>query len=337
MLVTIITVGFYTLKIQQLKGSNSTEHFIETHFLNESGTIATYIREEPGYVEEDWAARGQEALSESTGLYLSYLLLTMNRSEFKAQVDILKKHFLNEEGFIYWKVGAQGEKISSSNALIDDLRIMKTLYFASETFSNKTYYELAERIKDFIIHNQINQGYLVSFYEQDYNLASNEIMLSYIDLEALDYFPREITKKLETLLLEHENSIFYPQRFNVTTSEFIWNEEVHLVDQILIAQQLQLLNGNVEPFVDFIRESFKKDGRIYGKYDRISQNPTVEYESTAVYGLLISFFMSIDKEFSRELYERLIQFKNEDGGYTVGENAHFFDNILPLLAESLLH
>lgn len=333
-LVAIInSVGVYTFNMQK---NNSTEFFIETHFINDNGTIATYITEDPGYVEEDWAAIGQEALSESTGLYLSYLLLSNKRSEFKAQVDTLKTFFLNEEGFIYWKIGPLGEKISSSNSLIDDLRIMKTLYSAGEKFSDITYHQLAERIKEFILHKQLNEGYLVSFYEQEYDLASDEIMLSYIDLEALEYFPKEITEKLKTLLLENQNSVFYPQRYNLTMKEFEWNEEIHLIDQILIAQQLQLINGNVDPFVEFIRESFEKDGRIYGKYDRTSGNPTVDYESTAVYGLLIPFFLSIDKDFSRELYDRLMLFRSEDGGYTVGENGHFFDNILPLLAETTL-
>src|SRR5699024_11452937 len=91
---------------------------------------------------------------------------------------------------------------------------------------------------------------------------------------------------------------------------------------------------------DVCSSDLKRD-LVHGMYDRKTKEPTVDYESPAIYGFLILYALEVDEEdLAQALYERMKEFqitdKNSDyyGGYSITDgNTHIFDNLVPLLAE----
>lgn len=96
-----------------------------------------------------------------------------------------------------------------------------------------------------------------------------------------------------------------------------------MVDQLLIAINRHDFGFDSEHFDKWQKDCWKEEV-IYGRYDRESLNPTVEYESLAVYYYLNRYFRAINEEdlavqvASRA--EELIEPDNLEG-------VHFFDYI----------
>ena len=72
-----------------------------------------------------------------------------------------------------------------------------------------------------------------------------------------------------------------------------------------------------------------------------TKEPTVDYESPAIYGFLILYALEIEEnDLAQAIYSRVKEFQIVDqdseyyGGYSITDgNTHIFDNLIPLLAE----
>ncbi|WP_196493773.1 glycosyl hydrolase family 8 [Ornithinibacillus caprae] len=347
---TSILIGIFLIQKQEVHHSFATEKFIKRWLMNENGTLATYIKES-NQLDED-LVQGREALSETLGLWMQYALEEENEQLFQDAFEILTTYFLEKDGFIHWKLNQSGVSEVDTNALVDDLRIISGLLSAYRKWENEQYMEVARIISNYISRFNVTNNILTDFYDRKHQYSSDVITLSYIDPEPLEQmFQREYLDKetyrntmdvLVSAPLEHG---FYPKSYHETKQTYLFEGEINMVDQALVAYHLAKLNIVSNDFVRFVEEEIAHRGVVNGKYEKSTKKPVVTYESPAVYGILILFSIeSNNYSLAEKLYERMKVFRNDNkkhnyyGGYSVSltGDTHIFDNLVPLFAEKKL-
>ena len=323
-----------------------TEEFIERWLQNDNGTIATYIKDS-GEVDED-LVQGREALAETLGLLMYYALDGENQTLFNKVYNQLRDYFLEEDGFVNWKLNEDGTSDVVANALIDDIRIIYALAMAHEKWDEERYISTAVTISDYLNeHNVVNDIY-TNFYDQEYNYAGEDINLSYIDIQGMEDMvdrglldAEVVTQTSQVLKKAPLDNGFYPLSYNVEENEYTFSDNINLVDQAILAYHYAQVGNRSEELLDFIKNEMNDRGLVHGMYDRQTKEPTVNYESPAIYGFLILYALEVEEnELAQAIYERLKEFQVVDenseyyGGYSITDgNTHIFDNLIPLLAE----
>ncbi|WLV24535.1 glycosyl hydrolase [Aciduricibacillus chroicocephali] len=332
--------------------TSATERFIANHMQNPNGTLATYLIDRPS-TDPTYVA-GHEALSESLGLEMVYLFEKKDAIAFQKQYDILKQYYLAPNGLVRWKLNADGTSSVTTNALIDDWRIMTVLFKAGEYFGNAAYTETAKQMAKALAEKNMRNGYFTDFHDSQYNISNNTLSLFYIDPEALQYMlkynvisKKTLNRTIGVLNSVPSDGVFFAKNFNVDTATYQNDAQVHMIEQIYIAHFRKLNGKNSPGFYDFVKQEFNRNGRLYGQYDRASRQPAVNFESNAVYGMLIQYALEMnDPDFARRVYDRMHEYEVSDpqspyyGGYVVetpdGSDTHIFDNLFPLLAKQQL-
>ncbi len=352
MLIFIIVIIVIILNLPEKKKPKKfpTESFIVRCLQNNNGTLATYIKDS-NIVDED-LVKGREALSETLGLWMLYALEIEDKQLFDETYQNLQNYFLEKDGYISWKINASGKSYVYTNALVDDFRIIDALLQADKKWGNENYVETANLISRYVNKFSKNNNVLTDYYERRLNYSSNHVTLSYIDPLALKKLKKRnwIDSQIydNTLAILQDAPLkngFYPKSYHVRKQSYKFDRDVNMVDQVLMAYHQSKVGIVSAEFLNFVKAEIERHGIINGKYDIQTKEPTVEYESPAVYGFLIMYALEMDEvDFARKLYERMIAFKDNDykspyyGGYSISEvgDTHIFDNLVPLLAERKL-
>lgn len=324
-----------------------TELFIDKWLTNDNNTLATYINETP--VEDEDLVKGREALSESLGLWMEYAILKEDKILFDESYTILNRYFLARNGFVHWKLTETGKSEVSTNALIDDLRIILALLQASEKWGNTTYEQTAERISKYIIKHNKYKDVLTDFYERKDKYANEVITLTYIDLDALQamnfrgFIYHKTVHNMDRLIKNMPTEgAFFPKEYHVSENKYIFDAEINLIDQSLVALYRAKRGYSTTLFENFIRQQLATNNAIFGKYDLHTKDPLVDYESPAIYGWLIIYFLELNEiDIAETLFQKMKKHQKRNskyyGGYAVYDNnTHIYDNLVPLLAEITL-
>lgn len=334
------------IEMREEMQTDMTEEFIYRWLQNKNGTIATYIQNSDE-VDED-LVRGREALAETLGLLMYYALDKDDQILFNDTYKQLTDYFLEKDGFVNWKLKEDGTSDVSANALIDDIRMIYALALADEKWKVNQYMKKAVSISDYLNEHNVVNGIYTNFYDKEYDYASSDISLSYIDIQGMkDLVDRGlldekvVDKTVQVLIEAPLDHGFYPISYNVEKKEYTFSDNVNLVDQAILAYHYAQVGNRSEEFLQFIKDEMAKRGLVHGMYDRQTKEPTVDYESPAIYGFLVLYALEVDEnDLAQALYNRMKEFqvvnKNSDyyGGYSItDENTHIFDNLVPLLAE----
>ncbi|MEZ0482267.1 hypothetical protein [Planococcus sp. SSTMD024] len=290
-----------------VNGQGTTvQETVDSHYVNDEGVIHAYPDN-----------RESEYLSESLGLYMEYLLQVGDEGNFAEQAAILNDRFMVETGgqvFIPWRLYEE----ANVNALIDDVRIAAALEGAAEKFKEPGYLELSRKIMSAIEDRQHQQGTAVDYYDWSYKLAGNRITLSYL-IGELTVLPESFA-----MLDTGETEVFFPEYYDFDEKQYMKSDEVHMIDQLLIAVN-RFGQGIESPeFESWLIEEWGSNGQLAGRYDRETGKPTVDYESLAVYYYLWQYFDRIgQQEFAKQAMQRAESVAGEE---LPGE-LHFFDYI----------
>lgn len=257
-------------------------------------------------------------LSESIGLYMEYLVMMEDEEKFAEQYENLMDQFVVEEEdnfFINWLIFED----ATVNALIDDIRIAAALRQADQLFDQPEYSETADRIIETISRVQTNNEYTVDYYDWEVNYPAQRVTLSYLIADV----PEDMKADQ---LLENVNAdeVFFPEYFDVAEEEYVENEVVHMIDQLLIAINRERIGLSSDVFEEWLKTEWEEENRLYGRYDRETQDPTVTYESLAMYFYMNEYFLAIgEQERADEVKARATEMieGNSDG------ETHFFDFI----------
>lgn len=285
----------------------SVQEQIEQNYTDADGLLHAYP-EDPN----------SEYLSESIGLYLEYLLLVEDEENFSAQYEILKTQFLvqdNDLHFIRWRL----KENATVNALIDDIRIISALDRAAITFGNKTYSELADKLATTLSQVQTQDDILVDFYDWQLELPAERLTLSYADSH-----PAIPAGSFALPERQADAEVFSPEYYDTAAGKYVSSNEVHMIDQLLIALNRERRGQHSEEFATWLIEEWTQEGKLYGRYDRQTLEATVDYESLAVYAYLYEYFLSISEaELAQDVHRHTAEMATEE----MLSTAHFFDFI----------
>ncbi|MFB8426887.1 hypothetical protein ACFC4S_33555 [Priestia megaterium] len=297
---------------------------VTTHYKNQDGLIQTYERKQD-----------IQYLSESIGLYMQYLVLAKEKKEFDKQVNLLSRHFLvqkHDNTFIKWNL-TEG----TTNALIDDIRLIDALKKGSKEFKEKRYNTLAASIESTLLHTHIRNNQLVDFYDWSSKSQTNILHLSYVDDSAL--------KNMKSLSVSYQSVIekgidpkspFFFEIYDVDKKEYkhAHSESVNMIDQLLIAIQYEQIKGTPpKKFDKWLKKEFTEKGKVYGNYNRATLNPRKGFESSAVYALATLYFLDQeDHKYASEFHKRLVAQPPFNSGANYS-TIHFFDYIYSKIAD----
>lgn len=296
---------------------------IESEYMTKEGIIRDYGRK--GDVK---------LLSESLGLYMEYLLLRADQKRFHQQFDVLMDHFLVRKGsdtFLKWELA----KGVSTNALVDDLRIIDVLLRASETFHKPIYRETALKLFQTIQEKQKTSAGYVDFYDWHHEQRADTLHLSYLYVHLLTTLdPAMNSSDVYARFRERHASLFYHEYYSYDTHTFKEEHkgEVNLIDQFLIELQLTSIGERNETFYQWVKSEMINEHKLYGRYTKDRRpKPAVSYESSAVYALGTQYFLdNHDEQMAKEFHQRLSKFQlQSQADY---DSIHFFDFINYALA-----
>ncbi|MFC4712809.1 hypothetical protein [Planococcus dechangensis] len=289
------------------KGQETTvQQIVSSHYVNDKGVIHAYPDDEKS-----------EYLSESIGLYMQYLLQINDEQEFRKQVEILQNQFLvkvDDRYFVPWRV-YENAKV---NALIDDIRIAAVLDQAAQTFNEPDFGALAKQIRLPIESQQHQEGIAVDYYDWSYGLAGKRVTLSYL-IEELT-----INTDSFNLLKLEKDQLFFPEYYDFEKERYMASDEVHMIDQLLIAINRFDQDIRSPEFDSWLLAEWEERGMLAGRFNRETGTPTVEYESLAVYYYLWQYLERIGKpELAKEAFKQAELVIGEE----VPGELHFFDFI----------
>lgn len=324
-----------------------TESFIKKHMLNPNGTLATYLSETPA-VSPD-LAHGREALSESLGLWLEYAVENKDKALFQQNYAILRQYFFAPEGFVYWKISPDGKSDVTTNALVDDLRLVDALLAAHQLWGQEEWAQTAGAIGNAVSLYLVKSNTFVDFYDRKYNKSADVLTLSYLDPRPLkkqgQWKPAEqplYDRAIGAIQAIPNDGVFFPKSYHLPSGQYAYDPVVNLIDQLLIALHRASQGIPSPELTAFLKNEFQIRGLIYGGYDRMSHEAPVKFESPSVYALAILYSLERnDTEWALALYKRMLQLQHRSGeyqgGYVSDNQTHIFDNVFPLLAEVRLY
>jgi len=299
LLILLLTIGGC--------GVDTVQQTVKKKYTNSEGNIHAYPLDE-----------NSQYLSESIGLYMEYLVLVEDKKTFEKQVDRLRSDYLVKQDdlvFVRWLLYED----ATVNALIDDVRIIASLNKASELFDQPAYKELAAQLEKTISSVQQSNGIHVDYYDWTFQMPAERITLSYL---IKDYSAPNKTKQL--LINLDETAVFFPEYYDVKEQKYIESKEVHLVDQLLIAINQEDIGHSTDTFGNWVINEWASKGKLFGRYDRETQEATVAYESLAVYYYLNLYFAKIKEPvLAKEVMQQAEKMATEN---TLADT-HFFDYI----------
>ncbi|KIL46705.1 hypothetical protein KP77_28320 [Jeotgalibacillus alimentarius] len=278
--------------------SESFQDIVETHYMTDSGKIRSYGTNE-----------NEQFLLESTGLYVQWLADQELLEDVEIQLDVIEREFFVEENdkqFLAWKI--EGQERAQTTAWIDDARVLPYM-------TNK------DRLIQSINKNQVKDGMVADFYDWAQQQSSNRVVLSY-GMEEFDGLNLEGMQQLYEKIAQAEGT-FYDEFYLIEEEQFEKADEVHMVDQLLIALELEELNLSNDQFWNWLQNEWETEGSISGRYDRNSLKGNL-VESGAVYGIAAELAMQkSESELAEKWKQRgfeLVYRENGDYG-----DVHFFD------------
>ena len=327
------------------KEENVLLQFIKNKLTDEDNGIYTnYINDESvGDI-----TKGHAVISESEGLILLYNLERDNREEFDKNLEYIKQNMIMENNLLSWRI-ENGEKINR-NSTIDDLRVIKALLLADEKWDNIEYRKLALKIASGIKKEVVDNNSLSDFYD-GYN-KSDITTLCYLDLPTLrmlsniDYrnWKSIYDKSIELLdggYISDEIPL-YAKSYNRLENTYDEEDIDTLLSMIIILNKIEDAR-DVTTSISWIKNKFKKDGKIFAFYSRENGEPISDIESTAIYSILVQIGSNIgDFELEVMAMNRIKEFQIKNpksevyGGFgdEKGSNVFSYDNLNALIAFS---
>lgn len=298
--------------------------------------------------QSEQAATGHEVLSESAGLLMRYYANVRDEEGFKKTWAAAKQTFDSEQLFSY-RYSPKLNKKYPVNAAVDDLRIIRALYEASDAFGGSAYLKEADRYAMRFYETNVQEGKLVDFYDESYGVPNQSVTLCYIDLLTLGKLPisegkkRQLHSSMLNIIQEGYLSDafpFYETRFVYGKSQYS-SDNIVAIESLLTILHLAEIGENKDSSIAYIKQQVLDD-HLYGQYTRAGE-PASDIRSTAIYAIAALIGHEIrDDELYYGSLEKMKEFQVLDtahplyGGFgdpATGQ-AYSFDNLMALLAFS---
>ncbi|MDR0898557.1 MAG: TlpA family protein disulfide reductase [Oscillospiraceae bacterium] len=342
-LMTAMTGNFTPERVKaaityaQSGGAAETWSFIDRALVDARGGIpASFALDAQGQ-----ATPQQVWLSESTGLAMQHALTIGDQALFDRLYDFLRPDVLR--GRVPWRWEATTP--SDTNALVDDLRLLKALIEAQTAWGG--YQEDIDTLAAVLKKECAPNQQLVDI--QTKSGSANTLTLCYVDVNTLTALSQQdaawadIADRAMAILVDGRISEAFPlyaARYSYKAQAYEPAEFLQMNEAMVTIYHLAAAGMLPEDTQAFLREWLAREP-IYAAYDGYGRVVTgYAYESTATYGLLVMTGCALDdQEMTRLALARMEQTRVIDGAspangayaYPGQENATF-DTLIALLA-----
>lgn len=320
---------------------NKLRSFIEKKLLIQKGIYTNFKKQS---FKED-AARGHELLSESSGMWLEYLVYSHQYKEFREFYKETKKTFDLKTQFSYRYTPSKKKKFPV-NATLDDLRIIKALQMYGEATGNKKYKKEAATRFAMLKKNTMSKGKIASFYDTDAKKQSAEGSLAYYDFQVLKYF--ENTKQGQKMYRQQLAVVqngYLGDAFPLYASSYNWqsrsysNADLNTSEAMETLLHLSKINKLQKASFNWLSRQVENN-TLYNTYS-VNGNIIDRSHSAGSYAIAAMIFAN---EHDKKMYQKAMELvwkyqvlnKNSDiyGGIGIEHQneAYSFNNLTTLLA-----
>ncbi|TCO69368.1 glycosyl hydrolase family 8 [Marinisporobacter balticus] len=302
---------------------------------------------------EEVVATGKDILSESQGLLLLYLLNRDKKEYFDVCLDWTVNNLYLDNGIFAW-MKTKSSQIKNTNALIDDLRIVRALILANKKWENKKYLKYIQKSSKALLTYNVKDNMHLDFYDNGFKSKSNIITISYLDL----YTMKELTNVDFKWNKVYENSYelvknskikgtgLYKFQYNLDQHIYTTSNEISLIQSIYTMVHLAEIGEYDIEGINWIWDEYEKYGKIFATYSYETYEPMSDIESTALYALIARLFY-LKGEYHKA--ERILnecekfQVMNSNseiyGGFgnEYNKEIYSFDNLQYILSSSIIH
>ena len=261
------------------------ETFFENNFIKEGNPITNLISQNSN--KQD-IANNNDVLSESMGLLMQKALKDQDEETFNLLWQKVDNNFKKSNELIAWKLPLKDitygvdETIKNGivNATIDDLRIVKALFRASEMFGNDDYRNSAVEIGNALKMDCVKENKLLSFDDE----TSDYAIWTYYDLEAM-YKLSNYDSTWKKVLVKSIEDI---KGHQITGKPFFYQkseqESFKSIENLIVLMHLYEIGLEDSSAIEFIKMQINESG-YYGEYDADGRALN-DIESPAIYGII---------------------------------------------------
>jgi len=320
--------------------------FVSESMSREDGGVYTNYLESGGRLDY---STGHEILSESVGLMMLYYVESGEKSLFDVQLEFLINNMLMPNGLIRWRVYENSNGITETSSSIDDLRIIRALIKAYESWNEANYLQYALEAESMVFEKEVVNGSLVNYYNQIDDESAKLINLCYIDFKTMSMLSRHESNWLEIMQRGFEivesgmisdGFPMYKKTYSIEFEKYLSQESINILDSLTTIMHLSEIGKENQKSIDWIRDQLENDGGIVLKYStngsKLSQD-----ESTAAYAIVSRIAKNIgDNNLYNKSMSNMIKLQVTDPeseiygsfGYEGELEVFSYDNLQALLA-----
>ncbi len=263
--------------------------FIETALSSKNGIFTNFL--DDGEIRA-WAT-GHQVLSESEGLMMLYAVQSGDKRLFDRHLKIVKSMLL-DDGVIAWRVGKEGELITKASAFIDDIRIIRALFFAYDRWGDNEYITTLEELIHKTKKHELTTAGPIDYYDAETKMAATTINLSYIDLYTMNLMARTdddwnkaVNQGVELIKggFISKNAPFYRKYYDYASKSYSTEAEINIIDYLKVLLHLSEVNLVPKEAIEWLRYQMDNYGALYNSYDVDSGKPCTNFECSASYAL----------------------------------------------------
>ncbi|WP_053957224.1 glycosyl hydrolase family 8 [Inediibacterium massiliense] len=295
---------------------------------------------------------GKDILSESQGLFLLYLFNRNNQNDFDTCLKWTHNHLYLDEGIFSWVQRKSSQK-EHVNALIDDMRILRSIILASEKWGD-SYLPYAKCISKSILTYNAKGNDLIDFYDIHNKSKGNILTLSYIDLYTMKKSISLHSKWKDFYDTSYEiltkgkmnNTGLYQYQYNIHEKKYMTPDSISLIQSVYSMLHLAEAGSIDKEGINWLWKEYKKYGVLYADYSSISLQPISQTESTALYALTARLFHLAGKNNQSQIFLKeceKFQVKDHNSpicgsfGNPKNNQVYSFDNLQYLLSSSTIY
>jgi endo-1,4-beta-D-glucanase Y len=273
--------------------------------------------------------------SEAVSYYLLIAAQQGNKTEFDRELAFIEQYMLHPTGYMMWRLDdndvAEGE---GRNIAPDaDLRALRALYVAKDRWGDPHYDEVINRIASALEVMAVNEnGILVAYagLSGDKPWQAQESYLAYSDFQVYDRLANTrggvwdkvaVNMRNVTLNAQIWNGLYNSVYFTDGRAGGVYGDHidggVYSINSLWIMARFAesgdpiLMNSSWKS-LNFYKERYKQDGRIYDSYDSKGE-PANRFESAWSYALIARAAHALgDESFAQIMARRMSDFQDLD-------------------------
>lgn len=303
--------------------------FLQTQLMHPSGGI--YSNLEEIYDSSEQYGVNHQMLAESTGLAMEYAVLANKPKFFEKQANFAHKQLRVKKYNLYrWRLGKNLGKISSSNATIDDLRIIDGYLQAYDQWGTQKYLRRAKASAKGLKRYAFRDGIMSNavWWNNSEIGTDNTAWISYFDFPVWQrlsdysvFWSGVITTHYDLTEQAAIGNGLYHERYDIDAASFEQQDEVDTIHQLFIANHLAEAGYTElsQQTLDFFKNQYETTGEIRGQYT-LAGEPSSPYQDISIYAQLadLAYFLG-DTDFHSEMKALVRSFQIQNGAFAWSE------------------